>query len=97
MGLFEGFLFGLFGGILAELLGLFRLRQQAPPDFLKNKFYWLTTVLMVCAGAGLVAVYLRSGMSLTPILAVNIGASGPMIISSLVGQAPATIDPRRVD
>jgi hypothetical protein len=28
MGLLEGFLYGLLGGLLSEVLGLFRLRQQ---------------------------------------------------------------------
>lgn len=96
MDIFQGFLFGLLGGIFTELLGLFKLRHQVPPDFLRRKFYWFTTVFMMIAGAVLVVAYLKSGISLNPILAINVGASGPMIISSLVGQAPA-IDISRVN
>ena len=44
---------------------------------------------MVGIGGGLVALYLNSNVSLTPILAVNIGASAPLIIGSLVKQTPA--------
>ena len=99
MGLLEGFLYGLLGGLLSEILGLFRLRQQAPKDlplWLKSWFYWGTTLLMIAAGGGLVDIYLRSGISIQPILAVNVGASAPLLIGSVLGQAPA-IPPGRVN
>ena len=91
MGILEGFLYGLFGGILAELLALFKLRHQSAqslPVFLRSKFYWIVTIAMMCAGGGLAAVYLNSGIRLIPILAVNLGASAPLIFGSLVAQVP---------
>jgi hypothetical protein len=87
----NGFLFGILGGFFAELLGLFRLRQQSRQDlpvWLKSPFYWLITILMIAAGGGLVVVYLKSGIDLKPIIAVNVGASAPLIIGSLVAQTP---------
>jgi len=96
MGFAEGFAYGLLGGLFAEVLGLFRLRHQAPgvlPQYLKSPFYWLVTILMMCA---LVIVYLRSGMLLNPLLAVNVGASAPLIIGTLVAQAPS-IPPGKID
>ena len=101
MGTFEGFLYGLLGGGLAEVLGLFKLRQQAGaggnlPAFLKSAFYWGVTLLMVSAGGGIVEVYLKSGINLNPLLAVNIGASAPLIIGSIVAQAPS-LSPGKVD
>lgn len=47
------FLYGIIGGAFAELLGLFKLRHQAPSEFpawLKSPFYWIVTVCMVLAG-----------------------------------------------
>ena len=91
MGVMEGFLYGLLGGLFSELLGLFRLRQQAVaalPEFLKSRFYWPVTMAMWIAGGGLVVVYVKSGISLNALLAVNVGASAPLIIGSLVSQAP---------
>jgi len=99
MHLAEGFLYGVLGGFLAELLGLFRLRQQAPgtlPLWLKSWFYWFVTVLMMLAGGVLVVIYLQSGIAIQPILAVNVGASAPLIIGSLVSQTPA-LPPGRVN
>lgn len=99
MGLLEGFLYGLLGGALSELLGLFKLRHQAAeslPGFLKSAFYWTATVGMVCAGGGIVVVYFKSGILLNPLLAVNLGASAPLIIGSLVAQTPS-ISPGKVD
>jgi hypothetical protein len=76
---------------LAELLGLFRLRHQAPdsfPEWLKSPFYWIITLLMILAGGLLVVVYLKSAFTLNAVLAVNVGASAPLIIGTLVSQAP---------
>ncbi len=95
----EGFFLGVFGGILAELLGLFALRHEPPgtlPKWLRSRFYWTLTVLMILAGGGLVVVYLRSNVILTAALAVNIGASAPLMIGTLTRQTPR-IDPGRID
>ena len=95
----EGFLYGMFGGFLAELLGLFKLRRQtlaSLPEWLKSPFYWLVTGMMIFAGGVLVAVYLKSKIPLNPLLAVNVGASAPLIIGSFVEQTPP-ISPGRTD
>jgi predicted cobalt transporter CbtA len=92
MGICEGFLWGVFGGILAEILGLFKIRQQSPaalPAWIKSPFYWIVTALMTLAGGGLVIIYLRSGVDLKAIVAVNLGASAPLLIGTLVAQTPS--------
>jgi hypothetical protein len=88
----EGFLYGAVGGLFAELLGLFKLRREAPsnlPDWLKSPFYWCITLAMICAGGLVVVIYLRSGIPLKPIIAVNVGASAPLIISTLSSHTPS--------
>jgi hypothetical protein len=80
------------GGLLSEILGVFRLRQHSPEDlpvWLKSWFYWSATLLMTAAGGLLVVIYLRSGIMVQPILAVNFGASAPLLIGSVLGQAPS--------
>jgi hypothetical protein len=91
----EYFIYGIFGGLLAELLGLYKLRTQAPaafPSYLRSKFYWLVTIAMILAGGGLVLIYNKSGLDLKPIIAVNIGASAPLILGALVQTTPPKID-----
>jgi hypothetical protein len=95
----SAFGWGLIGGLLAELLGLFKLRQTAPgslPEWLRSWFYWTVTLSMIVAGGVLVLVYFKSGISLQPVIAVNVGASAPLIIGSLVAQVPR-VDPGKVD
>jgi hypothetical protein len=46
------------------------------------------TILMVLSGGGLVVIYMKSSIAVAPILAVNIGASAPLILGTLVAQAP---------
>ena len=91
MGLWECFIWGLFGGFLSEILGLFKLRQQLAKEFpmwLKSPIYWVITIGMILVGGILVIVYEQSDQILSPIMAVNIGASAPLIIGSLVAQTP---------
>jgi hypothetical protein len=97
--LVEGFLFGVLGGVLGELFNLFKLRQQPTnllPAWVKSLWYWILTVLMIISGGVLVLIYLKSNIPVVPILAVNIGASAPLIVGTLVAQVPA-ISPGKVN
>lgn len=99
MGPAEGFAWGFLGGFLAELLGLFRLRHTSPEDFpawIATKYYWLVTVAMMLAGGFLVIAYLRSDVKINAIMAINLGASAPLLLGSLVSQAPQ-IPPGRIN
>ena len=96
---FEGFLFGVLGGSFGEVLNPFKLRHQpinTLPLWIKSMWYWTITVMMVASGGLLVVIYMKSNIPVVPILAVNIGASAPLIIGTLVAQAPS-IPPGRVD
>ena len=82
---------GLAGGAGAELLRWFRIRDQlhaGMPDWAKSPWYWVVTTLMVACGAGVVLMYQSSGVELNSVLAVNIGASAPLMLSSLSSQVP---------
>ena len=91
----EAFLYGIVGGFLAELFGLWKLRQELKanlPPYLRSWFYWFMTLLMIGSGGVVALVYVKSGISLSPLLAVNVGASAPLIIGSLTA-APPKINP----
>ena len=87
----EGFWLGVVGGLLAELFSLSKLRYRARrelPLWITSPWYWIITALLIVSGGVLVGIYLRSGITMTPLLAVNIGASAPLILQSLVSQTP---------
>jgi hypothetical protein len=99
MGGLEGFVWGAIGGALAELLGWFRLRHQAPanlPVWFSHKYYWFCTSGMVVAGGVLCVAYLKSGFELKPIVAINVGASAPLLLGSFVSQSPP-VEPGRIN
>lgn len=99
MGLLEGLFWGTVGGAGAELLGLFRLRHEAPeafPHWLETPFYWSVTIAMILFGGLLVIAYLRSNIPVNPILALNVGAAAPALLSSFMAQAPR-IPPGTID
>lgn len=86
MEVLEIFIWGICGGIFAELAGIFEIRHDSPddlPEWLRSPLYWIITFFMVLAGGLLVVIYVRSGANITAILAVNIGASAPLIIRGL--------------
>ena len=86
-------LFGLGGGIAAEVLKWFRIREELHtgiPGYAKKWPYWCVTTIMIVMGGGLVSAYhVSSEVQLSPILAINIGASAPLILSALAAQAPS--------
>lgn len=91
MTILEGFLWGAFGGILAELLGFYKLRRDLSSPSIPwagSPWYWVITLLMVVAGGCLVIAYLRSSMALNAFLAMNVGASAPLIIGTVVTVTP---------
>lgn len=90
--------FGFAGGAAAELVQWFGLRftfHRGLPDWSKSWLYWLVTFLMAVSGGGLVYIYALSGTPLSPILALNVGASAPLLLGKLIQQTPP-IDSGRV-
>jgi len=90
-----GFFWGVFGGVLVELLAWYKDRST-PSQSLPWQKYWIATSLMILAGGGLVCMYMQSDVKLNAIICVNIGASAPLIIGALAGSAPR-IPPGKID
>jgi hypothetical protein len=99
MGILEGFAWGILGGGVAEFLGWHKLRHQSPDDlplWMASPYYWSVTLGMVAVGGILVVAYLRSDVKMNAIMAINIGASAPLLLGSLVSQSPS-LPPGRID
>jgi hypothetical protein len=80
---------GCAGGLLAELLHRWNLRESPQlPAYAKNPFYWGITVAMILAG-GLIA-WIYFGGRAEAIIAVHIGVSTPLILQKLVTTVPET-------
>ena len=89
------FLWAAGGGLAAEALRWWRLiraQQQGTtlnlPVYARSPLYWGLTVVIVLAGGMLAVAYVASGQRLGPILAINVGASAPLIIQGLAASAP---------
>lgn len=78
---------GILGGALAELLKWYQLRESAnPPTYLHSPLYWVVTALMALAGGALASV--NNGGSTSPLLALNLGISAPLILKGLAAATP---------
>lgn len=82
--------YGLFGAVAAELLPWYARRFKVDlPAHAKSLSYWVPVVLMVVSGGVLTNAYLdTAGVSLNPILAINVGASAPLALRGLAGVLP---------
>ncbi|MDD5038920.1 MAG: hypothetical protein PHN78_06355 [Dehalococcoidales bacterium] len=77
------------GGIAAEALKWFGLRDSPnTPQYVHSVKYWVLTVIMILIGGGLAPLY--GTKDVNALLAVNIGASAPLIIGALFRTVPAT-------
>jgi heme A synthase len=86
-GFWQIFLVGSFGGILAESIKWYSLRENPRlPRYARSPRYWVITILMVLAGGILACLY--GVKAINAILAANVGASAPLIISSLATAVP---------
>lgn len=86
-GFIEIFLGGAAGGLLAQLANWYALRDSPNlPEYMKKTFYWIVTIAIIAAGGVLAILYGTTNVS--ALLAVNIGASAPLIIKALAATTP---------
>ena len=99
----ETFVWGLFGGIGAEVSVIFALRHRAAkeyPYWLKTYTYYLVAAVMSIVGGVIAVAYAQSGTTLNAILAIQIGASAPLIfrkLSETIPETPKQPDPSKID
>lgn len=87
----EGFMFGMLGGFLAEFFGWFKLRKilhTSCPDFAESKIYWILTLGMIVVGGIIVFIYIESGFHFQTLVAVNVGATAPLLLEGMIKQTP---------
>lgn len=72
---------------LLELAELHKISVVERPDF-KDWLYWLPFIVLPLLGGGLAFVYVSSNTSLSPLLAVNVGVSAPLMLRAMVQAAP---------
>jgi hypothetical protein len=93
------FLFAVFGGFAVNFLRLFeiaKLPKSERPETFSDWLYVLQFFGMPLIGGVLALAYSMSGTALTPILAVNIGASAPLILKTFASVLPE-VGAKRVD
>ena len=90
-------LYAFLGGIAVNLLSLTELRsipKPKRPETFSDWIYCLWFFGVPIVGGFLAYVYQNSDVSLTPLLAVNIGASAPLILKSIAAVAPKFGEPK---
>jgi hypothetical protein len=91
MGLLETFGWGVFGGFGTEAAVVFALRHTSSaeaPHWLRSPIYYFIAAIMILIGGGVAIAYARSGTLLSPFLAIQIGASTPLLLRKLRETVP---------
>ena len=84
---------GVLGGGLAELVKWYKIKDSANiGDYKNGAIYWVITILMILAGGALAWIWSLMG-NINAILAVNVGASAPLIIAGVLNTPPPTPKP----
>ena len=91
------------GGVFAELVVFFGLRHTASadrPHWVRSAYYYVVASLMVVAGGVIALAHAASGTDLTPIVAMQVGASAPLFLRTAraaVGVREGSPDPAKID
>ena len=86
------------GGFIVDILQLMELAKipkEQRPD-LKDPLYWVQYIAYPFFGALLSYVYLATGLTLSPLIALNVGLSAPLFFRQAIKSnpfRPASIDP----
>ena len=72
---------------LLELAELHKVPKVERPD-LRDWLYWVPFLVLPLLGGGLAQVYLSANTALSPILAVNVGVSAPLILRAMAQVNP---------
>lgn len=89
--------FAISGGLaikLLELAELHKLPKLERPD-LKDWLYWVPFIILPVLGGGLAYAYVASSTVLSPMLAINVGVSAPLILRAMAQANP--LGPSPVD
>lgn len=83
------FVSGFLGASLSTFLAMWEVREKNKAERPKrDRYYWSMSGIMSCVGGGLALYHSWSGNDVTPLLALNIGASAPLIIQAAVKRTP---------
>ncbi len=86
-GFWEVFLVGCSGGLAVEILKWYKIRGQGKfPVYSKKISYWIITLLMILLSGFLTILY--GVENVIALLALNIGISAPLIISTTANSFP---------
>ena len=86
---------GGFSVNILQLMEYSKLPKLERPDF-KDLLFWLPYLVWPILGGILAFSYIESGIDLSPILALNIGLSAPLIFRAMIEanpMKPASIEP----
>ncbi len=78
------------GGLVYNILQLLEqvnIPKALRPDF-KDWLYWIPFLIWPLLAALLAYTYITSGLSLSPITALNVGLSAPLIFRQMVSSNP---------
>ncbi len=83
-------IYGVLGAVSAEVLFLYRQRNQRPPAYYRDPFFLCVTLAMIMVAGVLVFTYEVSGMISHAVAAFHVGAATPLIVGKALVSPPAS-------
>ena len=91
MSCFSYFFWGCIGGIFAEFLKWYRIRETLTdnmPKYIKSKFYWILTIIGIIVGGICVVIYTKTGVNMNIVLAIHVGGTSILILEKIFATVP---------
>jgi hypothetical protein len=89
MNYLETILWGMLGALGMELAVLYRLcRSGKLPSRYTSMFFWLIRGVVIACGGAVALAYSLSGLTISSLLAANLGAATPLLLAELIQLAP---------
>ena len=89
------FIFGCLGGIIVQFLGIWKLRTKNTkewPIYYKTCSFWTIVLVMSLIGGGFAILQLDNLNIANKLLALQIGATAPLLIERITGAHPPKIE-----
>lgn len=76
---------------ILQLMELIKVPKENRPDF-KDWIYWIPYLVWPLLGGLLAYAYLESGLTFSPLIALNVGLSAPLIFRQMINSNPLSPD-----
>lgn len=82
----EAYIYGLLGGLIAELLYWTHFQKtfhKKKPELFSSRFYWICAIIWIIIGGFVPWIYLKMEVNVNFLICMHLGATAPVTLSQI--------------